>query len=65
MSKNNEALEAPSSHPNQVSADVIADLKLVSEVFQKIEMQPSVTFSSSLKGNSSRLHFVWNLSVPK
>lgn len=39
MSKNNEALEAPSSHPNQVSADVIADLKLVSEVFQKIESE--------------------------
>ena len=29
--------EAPSGHPNKVSADIIADLKLVSEVFQRIE----------------------------
>ena len=34
---NDDLPSAPSSHPNKVSADIVADLKLVSEVFQRIE----------------------------
>jgi len=37
MDEKNEVINAPSSHPNKVSADIVADLKLVSEVFQRIE----------------------------
>ena len=37
MSKKPEDSNIPSPNPNKVSADIIADLKLVSEVFQRIE----------------------------
>ncbi len=37
MTDKNENSNIPSGHPNKVSADIIADLKLVSEVFQRIE----------------------------
>jgi hypothetical protein len=39
VNSNNSLPSTPSSHPNKVSADIIADLKLVSEVFQRIEAE--------------------------
>ncbi len=39
LSVKSENSDIPSCHPNKVSADIVADLKLVSEVFQRIEQE--------------------------